>query len=40
MPDFRAFWVPASAEPAEILLAPDESRHLVAVTRGLHRDGF
>jgi 16S rRNA (uracil1498-N3)-methyltransferase len=33
MPDFRAFWVPTSAEPAEITLVPDESRHLVAVNR-------
>jgi 16S rRNA (uracil1498-N3)-methyltransferase len=33
MPDFRAFWVPASAEPAEIVLDPDESHHLVAVNR-------
>jgi 16S rRNA (uracil1498-N3)-methyltransferase len=33
MPDFRAFWVPASAEPAEITLTTDESRHLVSVNR-------
>ena len=33
MPDFRAFWVPASAAPAEITLTADESRHLVSVNR-------
>ncbi len=33
MPDFRAFCAPATAEPAEILLSPVESHHLVAVNR-------
>lgn len=33
MPDFRAFCAPASAEPAEIILSPEESHHLVAVNR-------
>ena len=33
MPDFRAFCVPATTEPAEITLSPDESHHLVAVNR-------
>jgi 16S rRNA (uracil1498-N3)-methyltransferase len=33
MPDFRAFWVPTSAEPAEIALGPEESHHLVSVNR-------
>lgn len=33
MPDFRAFCTPASAEPAEITLSPEESHHLVAVNR-------
>lgn len=33
MPDFRAYCSPATAEPAEIVLSPDESHHLVAVNR-------
>ncbi|HWA09962.1 MAG TPA: 16S rRNA (uracil(1498)-N(3))-methyltransferase [Opitutaceae bacterium] len=33
MPDFRAFCTPATREPAEITLSPDESHHLVAVNR-------
>jgi 16S rRNA (uracil1498-N3)-methyltransferase len=33
MPDFRAFCTPATAEPAEITLAPEESHHLVNVNR-------
>ena len=33
MPDFRAFCTPATAEPVEITLSPDESHHLVAVNR-------
>lgn len=33
MPDFRAFCTPATAEPTEITLSPDESHHLVAVNR-------
>ncbi|MFI5356065.1 MAG: RsmE family RNA methyltransferase [Opitutales bacterium] len=33
MPDFRVFCAPASAEPAEIILSPEESHHLVAVNR-------
>ena len=33
MPDFRAFCTPATADPAEITLSPDESHHLVAVNR-------
>ena len=33
MPDFRAFWTPAAADPAEITLDEPESRHLVAVNR-------
>lgn len=33
MPDFRAFCVPASAEPAELTLSAEESHHLVAVNR-------
>lgn len=33
MPDFRAFCSPATAEPAEIVLTPDESHHLVTVNR-------
>jgi len=33
MPDFRAFCTPATAEPAELTLSPDESHHLVAVNR-------
>lgn len=33
MPDFRAYCVPATAEPAEITLSPEESHHLIAVNR-------
>jgi len=33
MPDFRAFFPPAAAAPAEIRLSPEESHHLVAVNR-------
>ncbi len=33
MPDFRAYCVPATREPTEITLSPDESHHLVAVNR-------
>ena len=33
MPDFRAFSTPADAEPAEIILSPGESHHLVTVNR-------
>ena len=33
MPDFRVFCTPATAEPTEITLSPDESHHLVAVNR-------
>lgn len=33
MPDFRAYCTPATTEPAEIVLSPDESHHLVAVNR-------
>lgn len=33
MPDFRAFCSPATAEPTEITLSPDESHHLVVVNR-------
>lgn len=33
MPDFRAFCSPATAEPVEITLSPDESHHLVNVNR-------
>lgn len=33
MPDFRAFCTPATADPAEITLSPEESHHLVAVNR-------
>lgn len=33
MPDFRAFYVPAEADPVEIHLGPEESHHLVAVNR-------
>lgn len=33
MPDFRAFCSPATAEPAEITLSPEESHHLLAVNR-------
>jgi 16S rRNA (uracil1498-N3)-methyltransferase len=33
MPDFRAFCSPATAEPTEITLSPEESHHLVTVNR-------
>ena len=33
MPDYRAFCKPATANPAEIVLSPGESHHLVAVNR-------
>ena len=33
MPDFRAFCTPATAEPTEITLTPEESHHLVVVNR-------
>ncbi|MDB6095297.1 MAG: hypothetical protein JWM32_2859 [Verrucomicrobia bacterium] len=33
MPDFRVFCAPPTAEPAELMLSPDESHHLVAVNR-------
>jgi 16S rRNA (uracil1498-N3)-methyltransferase len=33
MPDFRAFCAPATAEPIELTLSPDESHHLVSVNR-------
>jgi 16S rRNA (uracil1498-N3)-methyltransferase len=33
MPDFRAYCTPPTAEPAELVLTPDESHHLVAVNR-------
>ncbi len=33
MPDFRAFCIPASPEPTEITLSPEESHHLVSVNR-------
>lgn len=33
MPDFRAFCSPPTAEPAEIVLTPEETHHLVAVNR-------
>ena len=33
MSDFRAFCAPATAEPSELTLTPDESHHLVAVNR-------
>ncbi|HWA87645.1 MAG TPA: RsmE family RNA methyltransferase [Opitutus sp.] len=33
MSDFRAFCTPATAEPSEIVLSPDESHHLVTVNR-------
>ncbi|HEX3729639.1 MAG TPA: RsmE family RNA methyltransferase [Opitutaceae bacterium] len=38
MPDFRAFWIPASPEPSEIVLDPEESHHLVAVNRAAAGD--
>jgi 16S rRNA (uracil1498-N3)-methyltransferase len=33
MPDFRAFCSPSTTEPAEIVLSPEETHHLVAVNR-------
>lgn len=33
MSDFRAFCTPATTAPAELLLSPDESHHLVVVNR-------
>lgn len=33
MPDFRAFCAPATTEPSEIVLSPEESHHLVVVNR-------
>ncbi len=33
MPDFRAFVTPATAEPVDLTLSPEESHHLVAVNR-------
>lgn len=33
MPDFRAYCSPSTAEPAEIVLSPEESHHLVTVNR-------
>jgi 16S rRNA (uracil1498-N3)-methyltransferase len=33
MPDFRAFCAPATAEPTELTLSPEESHHLVVVNR-------
>ena len=33
MPDFRAFCNPATTEPVEIVLSPEESHHLVVVNR-------
>jgi 16S rRNA (uracil1498-N3)-methyltransferase len=33
MPDFRAYCTPATAEPAELSLSPEESHHLIAVNR-------
>ena len=33
MPDFRVFAAPPTAHPAEILLSPQESHHLVTVNR-------
>jgi 16S rRNA (uracil1498-N3)-methyltransferase len=33
MPDFRAYCRPATTEPAEITLSPEESHHLVNVNR-------
>ncbi len=38
MPDFRAFWIPAAADPAEIVLDEAESRHLVTVNRAAAGD--
>jgi 16S rRNA (uracil1498-N3)-methyltransferase len=38
MPDFRAFCRPASAAPAEIILSPEESHHLVSVNRACAGD--
>jgi 16S rRNA (uracil1498-N3)-methyltransferase len=33
MPDFRVFCAPATTDPTEIALSPEESHHLVAVNR-------
>ncbi len=33
MPDFRAFCSPATTEPAELTLSPEESHHLIVVNR-------
>lgn len=33
MPDFRAYCRPATTEPTEIILSPEESHHLVVVNR-------
>ena len=33
MPDFRVFCAPATAEPSEIILSPEESHHLIVVNR-------
>jgi len=38
MADFRSFCSPATAEPAEIVLSPEESHHLVAVNRARPMD--
>lgn len=38
MPDFRAFCVPAAAEPTELTLSPGESHHLVVVNRARSGD--
>jgi 16S rRNA (uracil1498-N3)-methyltransferase len=38
MSDFRAFCVPASDAPAELLLSPEESHHLVVVNRARRGD--
>lgn len=38
MSDFRAFCVPASDAPAELILSPEESHHLVVVNRARRGD--
>ena len=38
MPDLRVYCTPATAEPAEIILSPEESHHLVAVNRAKAED--
>ena len=38
MPDFRVYCTPVTAEPAEIILSPDESHHLVNVNRAAAGD--